>query len=64
MCVWHFYEWLGIFPWACIKGRFHIAHGLCRQVVFVIKLDVEAQVKHLEEIVCLLLATHLEIAAI
>ena len=40
--------------------------GLCIfwYVVFVIKLDVEAQVKHLEEILCLLLATHLEIVAI
>ena len=27
-----------------------LAHGLCRQVVFVIKLDVEAQEKHIEEI--------------
>ena len=26
-----------------------LAHGLYRQVVFVIKLDVEAQEKHLEE---------------
>ena len=26
-----------------------LARGLCRQVVFVIKLDVEAQEKHLEE---------------
>ena len=41
-----------------------MAHGLCRQVVFVIKLDVEAQDKHLEEIICLMLATHLEIVAI
>ena len=33
------------------KERFLIAHGLCRQVVFVIKLDVEAQEKHIEEII-------------
>ena len=27
-----------------------LAHGLCRQVVFVVKLDVEAQEKHIEQI--------------
>ena len=41
-----------------------LAHGLCRQVVFVIKFDVDAQEKHPEEILCLILATHLEIVAI
>ena len=40
-----------------------LAHGLCRQVVFVIKLE-EAQEKHLEETLCLMLAAHLEIVAI
>ena len=50
MCVWHFYEWLGIFPWACIKMKIpYSPWSLSREVVFVIKLDVEAQVKHLEE---------------
>ena len=41
-----------------------LAHGLCRPVVFVIKLDVEAQENHLEEIIFLMLSTHLEIVAI
>ena len=54
MCGWVYYHG------HVSKGRFPIAHGLCRQVVF----DVEAQEKHLEDILCLMLATHLEIVAI
>ena len=50
MCVWQFYVWLGIFPWACIKRKISYSPWSMRQVVFVIKLDVEAQEKHLKEI--------------
>ena len=64
MCVWHFYVGLGIFHGLASKGRFLIAHGLCHQAVSAIKLEREVEEKHLEEILCLMLATHLEIVAI